>query len=77
MQTARQDSGQDAASADMAALCTAGLEVLRQPNLGSTWEHKALCEAAELMLQAHPQLCRAGQGPLPSVCQGAHQVLPG
>ena len=38
------------------AFYAAGLEVVRLPSLGSTWEHKALCEAAGHMLQASPQV---------------------
>lgn len=38
------------------AFYAAGLEAVRLPILGSTWEHKALCEAAGHMLQASPQV---------------------
>ena len=51
------------ASAEMRqAFYGAGLEVVRLPSSGSTWEHKALCGAAGHMLQAPPQLHWAGQG---------------
>ena len=36
------------------AFYAAGLEAVRLPSLGHTWEHKALCEAAGHMLQAYP-----------------------
>ena len=38
------------------AFYAAGLEAVRLPSLGTTWEHKALCEAAGHMLQASPQV---------------------
>ena len=48
---------QDASSAETwQAFQAAGLEVGHPPSSGSIWEHKALCEAAGLILQTPPDL---------------------